>query len=197
MKFTLNSFFQLSEEIKRHQRWVHEKANFGEPLLSVNEVLCFCTGLTKKHFTHLMQTGNEAFNLDTLMLTTRAGYHCTGCVGDLKKYWDSELARFGLLSPSVELKRTRVGKDSKRLTYAGQYPTYWISKLVELQNEWREREKFNEEFHFEIVDAPVPYVDYLLVGECDQNKAEIYFAHFIHFVEFRTNAKWHLSLIKI
>ncbi len=194
MKSIHKNNFKLNEAINLHREFCRHKNNLGELKIARTEVLCYCTGLTKSHFTHLMQKGSEAYNIDSLMLDTRAGYHCTGCSIDLKKYWSSELARFGLVSLKVKLERTRFSKDGKRISYSGHYPVYWIAKITELQKEWMERENFVEQFSFEIIDAPVPYVDFKLIGNCEHNKAEIYFTHFIHFVEFRTNAKWHFKL---
>lgn len=195
MKFIHNSFFQYSQELNRHREWMKEKSLLGEPILLPHEVLCFCTGLTKSHFSHLMKKGDEKYSLETLRLETRAGYHCTGCVGDLKAFWEKELGRSGLVSPKVIPVRSRVGKNGGRTTYLGEYPIFWIQRLVDLQTEWQEREEFVEKFSFEITDAPIPFVDFQLVGDCDRKKAEHYFSHFVQFIEEKTKVKWYFTLI--
>lgn len=195
MKYTHNTFFQYSIEVRRHQSWMQEKAFLGELTLKPAEVLCFCTGLTKSHFSRLVKEANEKYSLETLMVETRAGYHCTGCREDLKNFWEEELARSGLRSPKVIMERSRIGKNGERTTYLGKFPNYWVVKLVELQEEWRTREDFVESFVFEIIDAPVPFVDFVLVGDCEAKKADIYFTHFTQFVEEKTKAKWNFSLI--
>ena len=201
MKFTHNCEFNFSTEKNHLTDWLKHKAMLGEPLVDVSEVICFCTGLTRTHFKYLFEKlsidkNKTDFDLENLKIQTRAGYHCAQCSIDLKNYWDLLLAQKDLLKDRPHFEKTRFDKNGKRQSYLGKYPTYWIENLVELQREWQEREDFIEKFSFKIIDAPIPFIDYKLVGNCDEKKAQIYFSHFHQFVEQKTNARWYFSLLE-
>lgn len=171
-----------------------EKEFLGEPEVSVGEVICYCTGLTRSHFVRLIQE-NPKKTIEDLRIETKATLMCRGCKKDFQQVWDDVLAENGAVSKLAEkITRKKTDEHSKRVTFKGQYPAYWIKELLNYQNEWQAREDFNEIFQFEITDAPVPFVDFKLVGELAGQKAQIYFEHFHQYVEEKTKAKWYFEL---
>lgn len=171
-----------------------EKEYLGEPVVSVGEVICYCTGLTRSHFVRLIQE-NPKKTIEDLRIETKATLMCRGCKKDFQQVFDNVLAENGATSKLAEkLTRKKIDEHSRRVTYKGQYPAYWIKVILDLQTSWQEREDFNESFQFEILDATVPFVDFLTVGEIDHHKAKIYFEHFHLYVEEATKAKWYFEL---
>lgn len=171
-----------------------ENEFYGEPPVKLGEVLCYCTGLTRSHFKRLIKDHPKK-SLEDLRIETKATLMCRGCKKDFQQLWDDVLAENGAVSKLAEkLTRIKIDENGKRLTYKGQYPAYWIKVLIELQNEWQAREDFKELFQFEMTDAPVPFVDFILIGELEAHKAQIYFEHFQQYVEEKTNAKWYFTL---
>lgn len=189
------NFVNLSIENKRLKNWLKIKREQGAPLIFTSDVLCFCTGLTKAHFDYLVETATDSFTLDDLKLKTRAGYHCFGCQKELVARWNYATGLRSLKKPSEKPIRSKVTKDGRRQMYLGHYPLYWIVKIHQLEIDWRKQEDFAENFNFEIIDAPVPYVDFRLNGECDPAKAQIYFSHFVEYVKNSTKAQWYFNLL--
>lgn len=173
-----------------------EARYLGEPKIQLGEVLCYCTGLSRSHFVRLIND-NPKKSIEDLRIETKATLMCRGCKKDFQQVWDDVLAKNGAISKlSEKVSRKKIDSESRRVTYKGKYPAAWIKILLDLQNEWQVREDFNEKFQFEIIDAPVPFVDFKLKGDVDQQKVKIYFEHFYQFVEEKTSAKWYFELIQ-
>ncbi len=166
----------------------------GQILLLAEEVICFCTGLTRKRLQAIYQE-NQNITLNEVALKTQASFHCGGCKKRLSYELELLSAKSGKRAGEKEVKRSYVDSEGKRLKYLNEYPNAWIIKIHALHNEWMEREKFNENFSFMITDAPVPFVDFKLEGSLEAHKAKIYFEHFTRYVEEKTHAKWYFQLL--